>query len=103
VGAAKTHLHSDADGEAPAGHYLGGIVVAPGHRRHRVGSALSRLRLDWISARASAAYYFTDEQNSPSIAMHKALGFQLIGPFASIRGVTADVPGSSLLLFQLSW
>jgi aminoglycoside 6'-N-acetyltransferase I len=102
VGAAKTHFHGEADGEAPAGHYLGGVVVAPGCRRRGVGSTLTRLRLDWISARASRVYYFTDEENVPSITMHEALGFQLVGPFAAIRGVTADVPGSSLLLFERS-
>lgn len=37
VGAAKTHFHPDPDGSAPAGHYLGGVVVAPGFRRRGVG------------------------------------------------------------------
>ncbi|RAX45491.1 hypothetical protein DQ354_10430 [Arthrobacter sp. AQ5-06] len=30
AGVAKTHHHPEADGTAPAGHYLGGIVVGPG-------------------------------------------------------------------------
>lgn len=99
IGVAKTHFHGEPDGEAPAGHYLGGIVVAPDFRRRGVGGGLTRSRLDWIWARAPQAYYFTDEENVASVRMHATLGFQLIGGFPEIRGRTADNPGSVLLLF----
>src|SRR5687768_15929086 len=41
VGAAKTHFPTEPDGDAPAGYYLGGIVVAPGFRRQGVGGSLT--------------------------------------------------------------
>ncbi|MFB9716311.1 GNAT family N-acetyltransferase [Arthrobacter methylotrophus] len=49
VGAAKTHFHPDPEGRAPAGHYLGGVVVAPGFRLRGVGSALTQARMDLVS------------------------------------------------------
>ena len=76
VGVAKTHLHPNLDGGAPTGHYLGGVVVAPGLRRRGVGSALTRARLEWIWSRASIAYYFTNERNTASIRIHETLGFR---------------------------
>ncbi|WP_091707479.1 GNAT family N-acetyltransferase [Microbacterium sp. cf046] len=100
VGAAKTHFHGEPDGEAPAGHYLGGLVVAPGFRRRGVGSSLTIARLDWIWARAGRVCYFTDETNVASIRMHEALGFRLLGRFPQIRGVTADEPDAAMLLFE---
>lgn len=75
VGIAKTHFHNEPDNGAPAGHYLGGIVVTPTFRRQGAGSALTRARLRWIWARSSTAYYFTNEYNTASISMHEALGF----------------------------
>jgi aminoglycoside 6'-N-acetyltransferase I len=100
VGVAKTHLHPDPDGGAPAGHYLGGVVVAPGFRRRGVGSALTRARLEWIWSRASVAYYFTNELNAASIRMHETLGFRPVARFSEVRGVTADDGRSELILFE---
>lgn len=102
VGVAKTHLHPDPEGSAPAGHYLGGVVVAPGFRRRGVGSALTRARLKWIWSRAPIAYYFTNEHNTASIRMHESLGFRLVARFSEIRGVTADDARSELILFEAS-
>ena len=101
VGVAKTHFHGEPDGDAPAGHYLGGIVVAPDSRRRGVGGSLTRSRLEWIRARSPRAYYFTDEENEASIRMHEVLGFRLVGRFSEIRGSRPNVPGSALLLFDL--
>jgi aminoglycoside 6'-N-acetyltransferase I len=102
VGVAKTHLHPDPDGSSPAGHYLGGVVVAPGVRRRGVGSALTRARLEWIWSRASIAYYFANEHNTASISMHETLGFRPVARFSEVRGVTADDGRSKLILFEAS-
>ncbi|UKA50964.1 GNAT family N-acetyltransferase [Arthrobacter sp. FW305-123] len=101
VGIAKTHFHGEPDGHAPAGHYLGGVVVHPNHRRRGIGAALTRARVDWIWSRSSTVYYFANENNTASIRMHQAMGFQSVGSFAQIRGVTADDGHSELVLFQV--
>lgn len=102
VGVAKTHFHDESDGDAPAGHYLGGIVVAPSYRRQGIGSNLTTARLEWIWSRASSAYYFTNEHNTASIRLHSSLGFRPLGRFPEIRGVTADAPETELILFEIS-
>ncbi|GAA4049428.1 hypothetical protein GCM10023063_41320 [Arthrobacter methylotrophus] len=102
VGVAKTHLHPNPEGCSPAGHYLGGVVVAPGFRRRGVGFALTRARLEWIWSRASVAYYFTNEHNTASIRMHEPLNFRPVARFPEIRGVTADDGQSELVLFKAS-
>jgi aminoglycoside 6'-N-acetyltransferase I len=100
LGVAKTHFHAEPDGKAPAGHYLGGVVVPPSFRRRGIGSALTRARMEWIWSRSSTVYFFANEHNMASIRMHEALGFQSAGRFADIRGVTADDGRSELVLFK---
>ncbi|MFE5837436.1 GNAT family N-acetyltransferase [Arthrobacter sp. NPDC056493] len=100
VGVAKTQFHGEPDGEAPTGHYLGGVIVSPNSRRRGIGSALTRARVEWIWSRSSSVYYFANEHNTASIRMHEALGFQFAGRFAEIRGVSADDGRSELVLFQ---
>ena len=102
AGVAKTHLHPNPEGSAPAGHYLGGVVVAPAFRRRGVGSALTRVRLEWIWSRDSVAYFFTNEHNTASIRMHETLNFRPVARFSEIRGVTADDDRSELILFEAS-
>lgn len=99
VGAAKTHFHEQGDGAVPAGHYLGGVMVAPAHRRRGVGSALTRARLEWMWSRTDRAYYFANEHNTASIQLHEAFGFHALGAFCEIHGVTADEGQSKLILF----
>jgi aminoglycoside 6'-N-acetyltransferase I len=99
VGAGKTHFHQEPDGCAPAGHYLGGVIVSPSFRRQGVASALTRNRLEWIWSHSTSAYYFANEHNTASIRMHEALGFNPISRFPSIHGVTADGGRSELVLF----
>jgi ribosomal protein S18 acetylase RimI-like enzyme len=60
---------------APAGWYLGGLLVAGAHRRQGIGSALTRARLEWISARSDEAWYFSNARNVASLALHERLGF----------------------------
>lgn len=102
IGVAKTHLHAEPDGDVPAGHYLGGIVVTPEYRRRGMGTALTKKRLDWIWSVSQTAYYFANGHNTASIRMHERFGFRELGRFSSIRGVTADGGRSKLILFKAS-
>ncbi|MFF1880196.1 GNAT family N-acetyltransferase [Pseudarthrobacter sp. NPDC058196] len=100
VGIGKTHFHKEPAGKAPAGHYLGGVVVSPAYRRLGVGAALTRARMEWVWSRSSSVYYFANENNAASITMHQALGFMPVGRFAEIHGVTADDGRSQHILVQ---
>lgn len=102
VGVAKTHFHTHSDGDAPAGHYLGGVMVDPSYRRQGMASALTAARLDWIWSQADHAYYFANEQNTASIRLHAKFGFYSLGSFSTIHGVTADNGRSKLILFEAS-
>lgn len=102
VGVAKTHFHPLPDEEAPAGHYLGGVMVKPSHRRQGVASALTRARLEWIWSHADHAYYFANEHNTASIRLHETFGFRALGSFSTIHGVTSDDGQSELILFAAS-
>jgi aminoglycoside 6'-N-acetyltransferase I len=102
VGAAKTHLHAHPDNEAPAGHYLGGVMVNPSHRRQGIASALTHARLEGIWSRTDHAYYFANEHNIASIRLHETFGFRALGSFSTVHGVTADNGQSKLILFAAS-
>ena len=102
VGVAKTHFHAYPDGAAPAGHYLGGVMVKPSHRRQGVASALTSARLEWVWSQAGHAYYFANEHNTASIRLHEAFGFHALGKFSAIHGVIADDGQSDLILFAAS-
>ncbi|RJT75655.1 GNAT family N-acetyltransferase [Arthrobacter cheniae] len=102
VGVAKTHFHEEPDHEAPAGHYLGGVMVKPDRRRRGIALALTEARMKWIWARDDRSYYFTNEHNAASIRLHATFGFRALGRFVSIHGVTADNGQSDLILFASS-
>ncbi len=75
---AALHFDPPADAPtncAPAGAYLVGLVVHPEHRRCGIGRALVRARLDWIATRSDDAYYFADDDNAASVALHAQAGF----------------------------
>lgn len=78
VGWAKTHYWEHTDGVAPAGHYLGGVLVKPEWRRRGIGVALTEVRLDWIWERAAVASYVVNAANLASIDMHKRWGFRMV-------------------------
>lgn len=99
AGVAKTHHHPEADAEAPAGHYLGGILVARQRRRRGIGTMLTTARLDWIWDRTDTAFYFANEHNAASIELHKRLGFEPIATAPSFHSVRADGL-SQLVLFS---
>lgn len=98
LGFAKTHLYPAPDGGAPAGHYLGGIVVHPAARRRGAGRALTEARLAWIWERADVAYCIMNARNAASIALHMGLGFRQVASGASFQGVTFD--GGRGLVFE---
>ncbi|NYJ18156.1 GNAT family N-acetyltransferase [Nesterenkonia sandarakina] len=99
VGVAKTHSHREPDSGSPAGHYLGGVMVTPTHRRRGVAAALTQTRLNWIWSLSDHAYYFTNEHNTASIQLHATFGFSSLGRFPAIHGATADNGASRLILF----
>lgn len=61
---------------APPGFYLLGVIVAPEVRRRGLGEALVRARLEWVRARARECFYFADDDNVASIALHARAGFE---------------------------
>ena len=89
------------DDIAPAGWYLLGVVVPDAWRRRGIGRALTMARLDWIRARASEAYYFTNAQNRPSLDLHAALGFTELTRAFTFPGATFD--GGVGVLCRLGW
>ncbi len=68
----------------PSGWYLQGVRVSQGWRRQGIGRALTRRRLEWLERRTDTIYYTTLAGNRPSIALHRAFGFDEIA-----RGVDA--------------
>jgi ribosomal protein S18 acetylase RimI-like enzyme len=78
-----------AAGEAapgtPAGYYLGGVLVDPAWRGRGVATALTRARLRWAFTRTDTVFYVTGADNTASLRLHAALGFQEIRRFASER------------------
>ena len=100
VGFAKTHHHPEPDAPAPAGHYLGGVVVAEQWRRRGLGFRLTAARLDWIAGQSTEAFYFTNENNAASIALHAPFGFRLVTALPTIRGVSADDGKAMIRLYR---
>jgi GNAT superfamily N-acetyltransferase len=69
----------DMVGGPPAGYYLSGVIVDPGHRGHGVGGLLVRARIDFAwSAGAPALYYFANSRNATTIGLHAKFGFHEI-------------------------
>lgn len=87
---------SDQD-QAPAGHYLTGVIVDPAWRRLGIGAELTRRRLAGIWSRGESAWFFTNTRNQASLELHAALGFVEIGRAASYLGEPFD-GGSGVLL-----
>lgn len=86
--AAKEHAASPETELAPEGWYLAGVVVAPGWRRRGVGDRLTAARLEWISRRATRAYYLVNARNTASIDLHRRFGFIEITRRFSFPGVS---------------
>ena len=98
VGWAKTHYWPRGDGTAGAGHYLGGVTVAPRHRRKGIADALTARRLKWIRNRAADAWYIASASNLASIALHKRWGFEEVARSSSFHGT--EFTGGTGILFH---
>lgn len=81
-----------AAGEAgpgtPAGYYLSGVLVEPAWRGRGIATALTRARLRWVFARTDEAFYVAGADNTASLRLHAALGFQEITRFESERSAS---------------
>lgn len=75
---------------APAGWYLGGLLVAPQWRRCGAGAALTQARLAWVAERAEAVWYFANANNAASLALHAAIGFEEVTRDFSFPGVSFE-------------
>jgi len=69
----------DPANAAPGGVYLRGVSVIPSWRRRGIGRRLTQARLDWARGRgAREAYYFADQGNVASLALHAPFGFRIV-------------------------
>ena len=82
----------------PAGYYLLGLYVRPDSRRRGIGLELTDERLDWITERADEAWFFSNAQNTASIALHRSLGFGEVTRRFRFPGATFD--GGEGILFR---
>jgi ribosomal protein S18 acetylase RimI-like enzyme len=69
----------------PAGYYLSGVLVDPAWRSRGIATALTVARLRWAFTRTDTVFYVTGADNTASLHLHAALGFQEIKRFDSKR------------------
>jgi ribosomal protein S18 acetylase RimI-like enzyme len=69
----------------PGGCYLSGVLVDPAWRRRGIATALTRARLRWALDHTDKVFYVAGADNSASLHLHAALGFQEIKRFESER------------------
>lgn len=87
---AKTHHYPDAEGPAPAGHYLGGVTVHPDRRRCGLATALTTARCVWVAERADAVHCIISATNEASLALHLGLDFTEIARAERLHGTVFD-------------
>lgn len=89
-----------ADGEAPSGAYLGGLVVSPTHRGRGVGTALThaRMRSAFEEHGEGAVWYVANARNHASIALHERFGFREVTRDFWYPGITFE--GGTGVLFR---
>ncbi len=73
---------------APAGWYLGGLVVAPVWRDRGAGAALTLARVEWVAGRADEVWYYANAANTVSIALHTAVGFEEVTRDFAVPGLS---------------
>ncbi len=99
-GRAKWLVPEDQGGDAPAGWYLTGLVVAPAARRHGLGARLTEARIATLAPVANEVWYFANMRNRVTIALHERHGFTLHTHEFSIPGVAFE--NGQGALFRLS-
>lgn len=87
VGWAQTHLHTEPQDAAPAGHYLGGVTVEPGWRRRGVAVALTEARMRWLTDRVDHVFYVVNPANRASIDLHHRWRFEEVLRAETLTGV----------------
>ena len=75
---------------APPGYYLGGLFVVDHLRRRGLGRKITRVRLEWIAARADTAWFFANARNEVSMRLHRELGFHEVTRDFEYPGVQFD-------------
>jgi ribosomal protein S18 acetylase RimI-like enzyme len=68
-----------SNSSVPSGWYLSGVTVAASHRRRGIGTQLTRERLRLLQGIADCVYYAAEDDNEATLAMHRRLGFVLVG------------------------
>lgn len=102
--AQANYLKASLD-DAPDGHYLAGVTVAPQWRRRGVAGALTTRRLRWIGERADEAFFVVNPANRASLALHTRWGFEEVLRAPRLAGVSFS-GGVGLLMrapTQASW
>lgn len=97
VGAAS----HQAPNAAPAGYYLGGMVVEERYRRRGVGQRLTAERLNFIRGKADEAWYLVNRHNTASIDLHVTHGFHEATTDFIFPGVVFDGPEGVLCHMRL--
>jgi ribosomal protein S18 acetylase RimI-like enzyme len=69
----------------PAGYYLSGVLVEPALRRRGIALALTRVRLRCVFDHTDQVFYMAGADNTASLRLHAALGFQEVKRFGSER------------------
>ena len=72
---------------APAGWYLGGVVVHPDHRRLGIAADLTRARLAWLAPIAAECFFVVNVMNRASIDLHEPFGFHEIARGPELTGI----------------
>ena len=84
VGYGHSVLHlrpEDADPDAsPSGYFLAGLLVAPDHRRSRIGTQLTIARLEALRELTTVVFYLAIPENIATINLHMRLGFVEVCP-----------------------
>jgi ribosomal protein S18 acetylase RimI-like enzyme len=84
--------------DAPAGFYLGGVVVSPKFRRMGIGRALTRVRIEWVKEQAETMFYFANARNQATLDLHAGFGFVEVRRADTFAGVSFD--GGEGILFE---
>ncbi|MCB9915295.1 MAG: GNAT family N-acetyltransferase [Planctomycetes bacterium] len=84
---------------APAGWYLGGVVVTPLARRRGIGSALTAARLADLFPEVDAVHYVANARNEVSRDLHAPFGFTELTRDFELPGMTFE--GGVGVLYRL--